>query len=85
MSSGYDPDPTDTALSGGDSFDISALGLAWIRYVRIQSTGNRWITDKDGDLVCHNEESSAATRSFDKAGFDLDAVTAIWMKKVEGQ
>ena len=82
MSDGYSPDPTDTVLSGGDSFDISVLGLKWIRYIRIQSTGNRWITDKDGDLVYHNTENEAATRSSNKSGFDLDAVTAIWMKKV---
>ena len=82
MSDGYSPDPTDTALSGGDSFDISVLGLKWIRYVCIQSTGNRWLTDKDGDLVQHNAENEAATRSSNKSGFDLDAVTAIWMKKI---
>jgi len=82
MSNGYDPDPTDPAMSGGDSFDISALGLEWIRYALIQSTGSRWLMDKDGDLVYHNEETGAATRSNNKSGFDLDAVTAIWMKKV---
>ncbi|MFA5343159.1 MAG: Ig domain-containing protein [Kiritimatiellia bacterium] len=85
MSDGYSPDPTDPAVSGGDSFDISAVGLEWIRYVRIQSTGSRWLIDNDGDLVYHNEETGAATRSNNKSGFDLDAVTAIWMKKVESQ
>ena len=85
MSDGYSPDPTDTAVSGGDSFDISAVGLDWIRYIRIQSTGSRWLIDNDGDLVYHNEETGAATRSNNKSGFDLDAVTAIWMKKVESQ
>ena len=85
MSDGYSPDPTDPAMSGGDSFDISAVGLDWIRYVRIQSTGSRWLIDNDGDLVYHNEETGAATRSNSKSGFDLDAVTAIWMKKVESQ
>ncbi len=82
MSNGFDPDPTDPAVSGGDSFDISLLGFDWIRYVRIQSTGSRWLNDSDGDLIHHNEEMGAANRSFDKAGFDLDAVTAIWMERV---
>ncbi|MDD5482587.1 MAG: hypothetical protein PHP98_02890 [Kiritimatiellae bacterium] len=82
MSNGCDPDPTDPALSGGDSFDISALGLDWIRYVLIQSVGSRWLADKDGELVCHNEETGAADRNNNKSGFDLDAVTAIWMQKV---
>lgn len=85
MSDGLSPDPTDVAVSGGDSFDISALGLEWIRYVRIQSTGSRWLIDDNGDLVCHNEETGAATRSNNKSGFDLDAVTAIWMQKVASQ
>ncbi len=82
MSNGNDPDPTDPEASGGDSFDLEELGLDWIRYVRIQSTGSRWLWDNDGDLVYHNETSGAATRSSDKSGFDLDAVTAIWMMKV---
>ncbi len=82
MSNGYDPDPTDPAVSGGDSFDISKVGLDWIRYVRIQSMGSRWLTDSDGDLIYHNEEMDAATRTSSKSGFDLDAITAIWMEKV---
>ncbi len=82
MSNGYDPDPTDPALSGGDSFDLADVGLDWIRYVCIQSTGSRWLIDHDGDLVYHNEETDAATRSNNKSGFDLDAVTAIWMTKL---
>ena len=82
MSNGNDPDPTDPAMSGGDSFDISVLGLEWIRYVLIQSTGSRWLADRDGGIVYHNEETGAASRSNNKAGFDLDAVAAIWMKKI---
>lgn len=82
MSDGYDPDPTDPEVSGGDSFDLADVGLSWIRYVRIQSTGNRWIVDDDSDLVHHNEEFSAAIRSCNKSGFDLDAVTAIWMERI---
>ena len=85
MSDGYSPDPTDPAISGGDSFDISAVGFEWIRYVRIQSTGSKWLYDDDGDLIYHNAEMEAASISNPKSGFDLDAVTAIWMKKVESR
>lgn len=83
MSNGYDPDPTDPAVSGGDSFDIADVGLDWIRYVRIQSTGNRWLVDESGGLVYHTEESNSARRDNNKAGFDLDAATAIWVEKVD--
>lgn len=85
MSNGLDPDPTDPAVSGGDSFDIGLLGLDWIRFVRIQSTGNRWLADADGDLIYHTEEMSAATRSDAKAGFDLDAAAAIWLDRVAAE
>lgn len=85
MSNGYDPDPTDPAVSGGDSFDIGELGLEWIRFVRIQSTGSGWLVDYDGDYVMHNEGMDAANRNSNKAGFDLDAVTAIWMTKVTAE
>lgn len=82
MSNGLDPDPTDPAVSGGDSFDIGTLGLDWIRFVRIQSTGSRWLTDSDGDLIYHIEKTSAATRSDIKSGFDLDAAAAIWSDRI---
>lgn len=85
MSNGFDPDPTDPEVSGGDSFDLSDVGLDWIRYVHIQSTGNRWLADEDGDLVHHTEDFGAASRNVSSSGFDLDAVTAIWMKKVVGE
>ncbi len=85
ISNGLDPDPTDPEISGGDSFDLSDLCLDWIRYVHIQSTGNRWLVDKDGDIVCHTEEFGAASRSSATSGFDLDAVTAIWMTKVAAE
>ena len=85
MSNGYTPDPTDPAVSGGDSFDISELGFKWIRYVRIQSTGNRWLTDSNGNLIHHTEEQDAANRNSTKSGFDLDAVSAIWMHKEESK
>ncbi len=82
MSNGLDPDPTDPAVSGGDSFDIGELGLDWIRFVRIQSTGNRWLADADGDLIHHPEEMNAADRGDAKAGFDLDAAASIWLDRI---
>ncbi len=82
MSNGLDPDPADPAVSGGDSFDIGLLDMDWIRFVRIQSTGNRWLADTDGDLIYHTEEMSAATRGDTKSGFDLDAAAAIWLDRI---
>ena len=35
--------PTEPQLSGGDAFDLDAVGLDWIRYVRISDMGDRWI------------------------------------------
>lgn len=82
LSNGYDPDPSDPAVSGGDSFDIGELGFEWIRFVRIQSTGHRWLVDRDGDLVLHSEEVGSALRGSPGSGFDLDAVGAVWVEKV---
>ncbi len=76
---GLDPDPTDPAVSGGDSFDLDSLEdvpLSWIRYVKIQSTGDHWLTDADGDLIRHTPETGACSGS-SNSGFDLDAVSAI--------
>lgn len=86
-SNGYNVDPTDPAASGGDSFDLADLhvpGLTWIRYVRIQSTGDKWMVDADGDLVRHSNTTALkeATRGAASAGFDLDAVAAIWFDAV---
>ncbi|MFN2350612.1 MAG: hypothetical protein ABR497_01560, partial [Kiritimatiellia bacterium] len=85
LSNGLDPDPTDPQVSGGDSFDIAELGLEWIRYVRIQSTGNRWLHDADGVLIHHTDDFGAASRGDSKAGFDLDAIAAVWLEKVVAQ
>ncbi len=82
MSNGLEPDPTDPAVSGGDSFDLSDVEWDWIRFVRIQSTGSAWLVDGDGDLIYHIEDTQAASRNFSQAGFDLDAVTAIWVEKI---
>ncbi len=83
IANGTNVDATDPAVSGGDSFDLADLhvpGLDWIRHVRIQSTGDKWIVDADGELVRHANVKPfyEATRGAASAGFDLDAVTAIW-------
>lgn len=89
ISNGVNVDPTDPAVSGGDSFDLADLnlpdGLDWIRYVRLQSTGHKWLIDMNGDTVHHPNDKAtrSADRSFNKSGFDLDAVTAIWMERIE--
>ncbi len=82
LSCGNYPDPTAPEVSGGDSFDLADVGLEWIRYVALQSTGHRWLRDAQGDLIHHIEDTGAASRSSPTAGFDLDAVTAIWFHKV---
>ena len=87
IASGYNVDPTDPTVSGGDSFDLADLGvpgLDWIRYVRLQSTGDNWLTDSDGELVRHSNTTAfkEATRTSASSGFDLDAVTAIWLDAV---
>ncbi|MFN8391775.1 MAG: putative Ig domain-containing protein [Bdellovibrionota bacterium] len=75
------PDSTNTVRSGGDQFDLSDLPgapLSWARFVRITSTGDKWITDSNGDLVRHSNSSptfGASGRG--NSGFDLDAVTAV--------
>lgn len=87
IADGYNVDPTDVNVSGGDSFDLADLhvpGLTWIRFIRLQSTGNKWLTDADGDLVYHlnDSDTKAATRASPTSGFDLDAVSAIWLDAV---
>jgi len=73
------PDPADPGVSGGDSFDIDAVEeaqLGWIQYIRIQSTGDKWLTDADGDVVRHNPETGACSGTY-MSGFDLDGVCAV--------
>lgn len=73
-------DPTNPAASGGDSFDVDELavpGLAWIRFIRLQSTGDGALTDDfGGDPVRHTSESNALS-GLGSSGFDLDAVSAV--------
>ena len=88
IADGVKVDATDPTVSGGDSFDLADLqvpGLTWISFIRIQSTGDKWLRDQDGDLIHHpnGKETFEANRNFYKSGFDLDAVTAIWLDAVE--
>lgn len=76
---GLDPDPSDPEVSGGDNFDLDDLegvALRWVRYVRIQATGDNCMTDADGDLIRHTPYTGACSGSFN-SGFDLDAISAI--------
>lgn len=78
-SSGGFPDPTHPAVSGGDSFDLSAVPdkkLKWVRFVKVQSTGDNWLVDAQGDRVRHTSDGQA-TIGGNKSGFDLDAVAAV--------
>ena len=76
-------DPTDPTRSGGDSFDansaIGAAGLMWIRFIRIQSTGDAARRDDSGnDLIRHNNDPAFNPLSGrGSSGFDLDAVSAV--------
>lgn len=75
-------DPTNPNVSGGDTFDANELaipGLNWIRYIRIQSTGDNAMTDDfGGDPVQHNPGPQNSAISGDRSsGFDLDAVSAV--------
>jgi hypothetical protein len=60
-----DIDPLDPAVSGGDSFDLADLGLAWAAYVRITDPGAS-IPDP-GNIVPPGNS----------AGFDLDAIAVL--------
>jgi hypothetical protein len=73
-------DPTDPSVSGGDSFDVNELaipGLTWIRFIRIQATGDAALTDDFGaDPVRHNAGFGALSGA-GSSGFDFDAVSAV--------
>ncbi|MCB1088420.1 MAG: hypothetical protein KDM63_15335, partial [Verrucomicrobiae bacterium] len=72
--------PTDPGSSGGDSFDVDGLGisgLTWIRYVRIQSTGQRAIRDDSGGDWVEHIDLLGSLSGDGSSGFDLDAVSAV--------
>lgn len=56
--------PLDPALSGGDGFDLAAIGVTRAKFVRIRDLGGE---------VCSTNPSFASTA----AGFDLDAIAVI--------
>jgi hypothetical protein len=73
------PDPTNPAVSGGDSFDLDDLPgrpFTWIQYVRITSTGDRWLRGNNGVLVRHTDYRGSLSGTA-SSGFDLDAVCAV--------
>ena len=74
-------DPTNPTRSGGDSLDLdpAATGLTWIRYLRIQSTGDQArFDDVGGDLIRHPDDPAFNPLSgTGSSGFDLDAVSAV--------
>jgi len=75
---GY-PDPTNPAVSGGDSFDLDDLPgrpFAWIRYLRITATGDGWLSGENGSPVRHTDYRSSLSGE-DGSGFELDAVSAV--------
>jgi hypothetical protein len=76
-------DPTNPNASGGDSLDLDDVaaraGLSWIRYIRIQSTGDAALRDDaGGDLIRHPDDPAFNPLSGSgSSGFDLDAVSAV--------
>ena len=75
-------DPTNPAASGGDSFDVDTLrvpGLSWIRFIRIQSTGDNVLLDQNGgEPVRHIDHPVfKALSGRGASGFDLDGVSAV--------
>ncbi len=76
-------DPTQPSRSGGDSLDIDTISgltdLTWIRFIRIQSTGDRAYRDHThGNLIRHNADPAFQPLSgTGSSGFDLDAISAI--------
>lgn len=76
--------PFDPAVSGGDQFDLSDIGMSRARFVRIRDTGTTSVgatTDSLGHIVNDygNQLDPDPTQPGTgiAAGFDLDAVAAI--------
>ena len=76
-------DPTNPKASGGDSLDLGEVaaraGLSWIRYIKIQSTGDAAISDDSGgDVIRHPDDPAFnPLGGSGSSGFDLDAVSAV--------
>lgn len=75
-----EPDPFDPEVSGGDPFDLADIGLLWGRYLRITDPGFLVTEDRDGDLIDDAGDSLVGPST---AGFDLDAVAAIYTLPLE--
>ncbi len=60
-------DPLDPSVSGGDAFDLAAVGLTWAAYVRITDVAG--VIPDFGDMPQFSISPNA--------GFDLDAVAAL--------
>ncbi len=65
---------TDPEVAGGDQFDLSDVGLKWIRFVRIVDTG---YNSKDTEGVIIDDAGNHFPCGPDKCGFDLDAVSIV--------
>lgn len=69
--------PLDPAVSGGDSFDLAEVGLAWASYILLEDTGligtDSAMRDVDGDII----EDRGGFFGGAAGGFDLDAVAAV--------
>jgi hypothetical protein len=59
-------DPADPTVSGGDSFDLAALGIDSVRYVRIRDVTGFVLANRDHPFW-----------DFTLTGFELDAVVAL--------
>jgi hypothetical protein len=76
-------DPTDPSSAGGDSFDLSEIGLDWCKFVRLIDTGDSIDApgteqhDSDGDLILDFGKMSPLGAQPGQAGFDCDSVAAI--------
>jgi hypothetical protein len=57
--------PHDRKASGGDGYDLSDVGLPWVRFVKIEDKSH---LSPDASIWCGAYN----------AGFDLDAVAVIW-------
>jgi hypothetical protein len=74
----------DPAVSGGDQFDLAAIGVTRVRYVRVRDTGTTTVgatTDSLGHIVNDYgnqlDPDPLSPGSGIAAGFDLDAIAAI--------
>ena len=75
------PLSTNSALSGGDQFDLRDLPgqpLTWVRFIRLTATGDNWLRDEQGEFVRHtNKVPTFGASGKGNSGFDLDAVVAL--------